>query len=90
MTTWFHWNSARQAAFVVRVGRSSTSAEMPSSSCKRRIMLIDNPRRRFNPSATLVRLPRSPSQSLQVSSCCSMRNLIASIGSGGPVYDRRH
>ena len=51
---------------------------------QRRIMLIDRPRRRLNTSAMRVRLPRIASRSLRLRPCCSIRTLIASIGSGDP------
>src|SRR5882724_8339173 len=73
------------AALRRLVGRISTSAGIPSFSCSRRIMLMERPRRPFSTSATRVRVPRMPSKSLRVRPCCSMRNLMASIGSGESI-----
>ncbi len=46
------------------VGRIKTSAEMPSRSCRRRIIVIESPRFQFKTSAIRVRVPMIFSRSL--------------------------
>jgi hypothetical protein len=65
--------------------RINTSAEIPSRSWSRQIIAIESPRFRFRTSAIRVCVPMISSRSFQVSPCCSMRNLMASIGSGGSI-----
>ena len=57
----------RFPAATVRDGRISTSAEMPSVACRRRIMLMDKLRRRFRTSATRVLVPIIGSSCFRVS-----------------------
>ena len=54
----------------------STSAEMPSIKCNRRIMLMDRLRRRFRTSATRVLVPIIGSSCLRVSFCWLILNLM--------------
>ena len=75
----------RFPAVTVRDGRMSTSAEMPSVACRRRIMLIDKLRRRLRTSATRVLVPIIGSSCLRVSFFWLILNLMASIGSGDSI-----
>ena len=74
-----------QAASSSRVGRIRISAEIPSCSCRRRIISIDKLRLRFMTSATRARVPIKGSRSRRLKPCCSIRNWIASMGSGGSM-----
>ena len=73
------------AVFGPRIAPIWISAEIPGVSCKAQIMLIERPRLRLSTSVTRVRVPRILSKSLRESPCCSIRNLIASIGPGGSM-----
>lgn len=53
-------NCEQSQAASFRIGRISTSAEIPKRSCKRRIMPIDKSRLRFNISATRARVRAFP------------------------------
>ena len=82
-----------QAALSSRDGRISTSAEIPRRSCRRRIISVDSPRLPVQHLRDTGPCSDEGSRSFRVRPCCSMRNLIASIGSAGPwdtAPPRRH
>src|SRR5262249_41080702 len=68
-------------ATLFRLGRINTSAELPRRSC----IAIDSRRFRLRTSALRVRVPMISSRSRYVHPCCSMRYLIASMGSAGSI-----
>lgn len=74
-----------QAAFSSWLGRISTSTDIPRRSWSCRIILSDRPRLRLSISDVRFRVPKIGSRFLRVNPCCSIRNLTASIGSGGSI-----
>ncbi len=66
-------------------GLIKTSAGIFSPSCKARIISVEMPRRRLSTSDTRLRVPSIASKSCRDRPCCSVRNKIASTGSGRSI-----